>query len=251
MYRQCFAVMRQQTGEFDIVSVHADKTSAYETREEIVFNYVTDKDGCRKGMVPKVYNESEFVEKQAALADGHYIVRNTKTDIAGLTVWNKTSTIVKGWTGQTVSFKCTELFTFTVVRLPKEVMPAYRFISYVEPYDTEMTRYEIDDINERNGKLYKSRSFTRLRRALESETASKTLTVSRLRHEFATEFIKCPFAKEYVPRETNTPKQAELNKEVVAKHNEMQKKRVSFDSKVDKSNMEKVDTPSAKTDKVE
>lgn len=240
MFRQCYAVMRQ-TNEFDIVSVHADKTSAYETREEIVFNYVTDKDGCSKGMIPRVYAEADFVAKQATLSDGHYITRDTKTDLAGLAVWLKTSTVTKGWTGQTVAIKCTKLFTITVVCMSKEVMPKYRCISYIEPYDVEMTDEELVGIAYRNSKLYKSRSFVRLRRALESDTASKTLTVSRLRHEFSSDYTKCPFAKVYTPRESNVPQQAELNKEVVAKHTEMQKKKVSFGAS---NNLEKVDSVS-------
>jgi len=255
--------MRLQGAEFDIVSVHADKTSAYEAREELVFNYVTDKDGCRKGMIPAIYNTSvaqgaadSFIALQAANAKSqnmeecHYITRDVKTNLSGLTVWQKTVTKTKGWTGQYIESKYTPLFTISIVNMAKEVMPKYRCISYVEVDEVEVSDEELIDRATRNDRLSKSRTFTRLRRISDTDASSapKPVSVSRLRFEFSHEYVKCPMTKSYTPQESTAPSKDELAKEVVAKHQEMQKKKSSL-SKVE--NMDKVDgisTPVSSTE---
>ena len=234
MYRDCYAVLKHTYGskkDSSITSCHTDKQNALGAREDLAFGYIQEKDGQDKTDQSKyLFTDTDFFAKRDLLAHGHYATRNAKEDFYCLTVWRKYKETVVGMVYNTTVTKYERVFDVNIIRMPAELVPKFRCISYVDPYEpNKICLIDEEKLCKLNNKIKQSLAFKCIRRMADAES-SKSASVLRLRYDFKLDFVKCPRAKDYEPIDVSPPSPEALAKAVRERHEEMQKKRDSESS---------------------
>lgn len=228
-YRNLYVVVKSICAEKTsaVVSCHAQKVDALQSRELVAFNYVQEKDGndvnskIESGASKKMYEENNFMKKRDTLSNGHYITYDQKESLYKLSVWRKYNETLAGRFYNTVVVKYDRVFTVDITLIPNTLIPRMATTTFIDPVNKIPQSKENLNMNR---KLVTLPVFDRLRRTSESETP-KSPSVKRLRFDLRVYFASCARAEQYVPEDSNGPSPSELAKAIRERHSEMQKKK--------------------------